>query len=83
MSICSIDTKAAITTTNTGMRTLSGTRFFIVDITKLLHISTNIVANPIDIPLVADVVVASVGHIPRRSTNVGFSLTMPLVIVLI
>lgn len=62
---------------------MSGTTFLMSDITKLLHISTNIVASPIDMPLMPDVVVASVGHIPRRSTKVGFSFIMPLVIVLI
>ena len=40
----------------------------------------NIVASPMLIPLTADVVVAKVGHIPRRRTNVGFSLIRPLVI---
>ena len=61
---------------------MSGVRFFISDITKLEHISTNIVANPIDNPLIADVVVASVGHIPNKRTNVGFSLTTPLINIL-
>ena len=75
-------TKEAMTTTKTGMRTLSGVRFFISDITMLEQMSTNIVARPIDKPLMADVVVASVGHMPRRSTNVGFSFTMPLVSIL-
>jgi hypothetical protein len=45
--------------------------------------STAIVANPIDIPFRAEVVVASVGHIPSIRTNVGFSLTMPFFIILI
>jgi hypothetical protein len=47
----------------------------------LEHISTNMVATPIPIPFMADVVVASVGHIPRRRTNVGFSLNIPFIIV--
>ena len=72
-------TKEAMTTTKTGMRTLSGVRFFISDITMLEQMSTNIVARPIDKPLMADVVVASVGHMPKRRTNVGFSFMMPLV----
>lgn len=76
--ICRIVTKDAITTTKTGMRTISGVRFFIRDITRFEHINTNIVANPIDRPFIADVVVASVGHIPRRRTNVGFSFITPL-----
>ena len=79
MSICRIVTNDAITTTKTGMRTISGVRFFIRDMTILEHISTNIVARPIDSPFIADVVVANVGHMPRSSTNVGFSLTMPLI----
>ena len=65
------------------MRTMSGVRFLISEITKLEHISTNVVASPIDRPFMADVVVASVGHIPRRSTNVGFSFTMPLINIFI
>ena len=80
--ICNIVTKDAIITTNTGMRTLSGVRFLTSDMTTLEHINTNIVANPIDIPLTADVVVASVGHIPSRRTNVGFSCTMPFITIL-
>ena len=71
-------TKDAMTTMNTGMRTLSGVRFLINDITMFEQISTNIVAKPIDKPLMADVVVASVGHIPRSNTKQGFSLMMPL-----
>ena len=75
-------TKAAMTTTNTGMRTLSGVRFLMQDMTKLVQTSTAIVATPIDSPLRAEVVVARVGHMPRRSTNVGFSLTIPLLSIL-
>ena len=40
---------------------------------------TNIVAIPIDKPFMADEVVPSVGHIPRRRTKVGFSLMMPFI----
>jgi hypothetical protein len=76
-------TKAAITTMNTGMRTLSGVTDFKHEITKLVQISTAIVASPIDMPFMAEVVVASVGHIPSISTNVGFSFTMPFLIILI
>jgi hypothetical protein len=43
----------------------------------LEHRSTNVVAKPIDIPLIAEVVVASVGHIPNTKAKVGFSLNMP------
>ena len=41
------------------------------EIAVLEQMSTNIVASPIASPLSAEVVVASVGHIPRRSTKVG------------
>jgi hypothetical protein len=51
------------------------------EITKLVQTSTDIVAKPIDIPFLAEVVVASVGHIPSIKTNVGFSLTMPFLII--
>ncbi len=47
----------------------------------LLRISTNIVASPISIPFRADVVVASVGHMPSTNTNVGFSLISPFVMI--
>jgi hypothetical protein len=70
-------TNVAITTMNAGIRTLSGMRFLRRDITTFEHTSTNIVAKPIDIPLMAEVVVASVGHIPSTKANVGFSLKMP------
>jgi hypothetical protein len=43
-------------------------------------ISTTIVATPIPIPLIADDVTPSVGHIPKIRTNVGFYLRIPLVI---
>jgi hypothetical protein len=62
------------------MRTLSGIYAAIAEITIFERIRTNIVASPMLIPLMADVVVAKVGHIPRRRTNVGFSLMRPLVI---
>ena len=74
-------TKAAITTMNTGMRTLSGVTDFRQEITKLVQMSTAIVARPIDIPFMAEVVVAKVGHIPSIKTNVGFSLTIPFLII--
>ena len=45
----------------------------------LEQISTNVVANPIDIPFKAEEVVPNVGHIPKRSTNVGFSLMIPFI----
>ena len=75
-------TKAAMTTMKTGMRTLSGVTLFRQEITKLVQMSTAIVARPIAIPLEALVVVASVGHMPSIRTNVGFSLTIPFFIIL-
>jgi hypothetical protein len=72
-----------MTTMNTGMRTLSGVMLFKHDITKLVQMSTAIVAKPIDIPFMAEVVVANVGHIPSIRTNVGFSLTMPFLMICI
>jgi hypothetical protein len=83
MTSCRIVTKAAITTMNTGIRTLSGVIDFRQEMTKLVQISTAIVANPIDMPFMAEVVVANVGHIPSIKTNVGFSLTMPFLIICI
>jgi hypothetical protein len=47
--------------------------------TMFEHRSTNVVARPIDMPLRAELVVASVGHIPSTNTMVGFSLSKPLV----
>ena len=70
-----------MTTMNAGMRTLSGMRFFKREITTLEHRSTKVVASPIDIPLIALLVVARVGHIPSTSTMVGFSRRRPLVSV--
>ena len=72
-----------MTTMKTGMRTMSGVRFLISEMTTLEQMSTNIVASPIDRPLMALVVVASVGHMPSIRTNVGFSLMMPFLIMLI
>ena len=79
MHICKAVTKDAITTMNAGIRTMSGIKFLIKEITTLEHTSTNVVANPIDIPFNAEEVVPKVGHIPRRSTNVGFSLMIPFI----
>jgi hypothetical protein len=67
---------------NTGMRTLSGVMDFRQEMTKLVQMSTAIVASPIDIPFMAEVVVASVGHIPSIRTNVGLSLMMPFFMIL-
>jgi tetrahydromethanopterin S-methyltransferase subunit E len=70
-------TKDAIITMNEGMRTLAGIKFLTSEITKLAIISTKVVANPIPSPLIALVVVASAGHIPKSRTKTGFSLTNP------
>ena len=77
MIICNMVTNEAITTTKTGILTISGVIFLISEITRFEQMSTNIVASPIDRPLIAEVVVAKVGHIPKRRTNVGFSFTIP------
>ena len=82
IAIWIIVTNVAIITINAGMRILSGMRFLSKEITTFEHIRTNVVARPILIPLRADVVVPSVGHIPSINTNVGFSLMSPLVMVL-
>jgi|GEM_PF-2227003 len=42
---------------------------------------TNVAAAPIPIPLIASVVTASVGHVPRTSLRTGFSLRRPLVTI--
>ena len=39
---------------------------------------TTVVESPIPAPLIADVVTARVGHIPKIRTKVGFSLIIPL-----
>ena len=41
------------------------------------QIKTAIVAAPIPIPFIAEVVVASVGHIPKTNTKVGLFFTIP------
>jgi len=45
-------------------------------------ISTNEVAKPILKPLIAEDVVASVGHIPNINTKIGFSVIKPLSMIL-
>ena len=78
MSICTMVTNDAITTMKAGMRTLSGMKFLMSEMTMFDKISTAIVATPMPNPLAALVVVPSVGHMPSTSTKVGFSLTIPL-----
>ena len=72
-------TNVAITTIYTGIWTLSGTAGAMAEMAILERMSTNSVAKPMLSPLIADEVVANVGHIPRISTNVGLSLTSPFV----
>ena len=48
------------------------------EMTMFERTSTNVVARPMLMPLMAAVVVASTGHMPRIRTNVGFSLIRPL-----
>jgi hypothetical protein len=79
ITIWRIVTNEAITTMNEGIRTISGTMFLIQEITMFEHTNTAMVAKPIPIPLMAEEVVPNVGHIPKRSTNVGFSLIIPFI----
>jgi len=62
-----------------GIRILSGMILVTSEITRLDITSTNAVASPIPMPLMAEVVTPKVGHIPNKSAKVGFSLNMPLV----
>ena len=72
-------TKAAMMTIKEGIRILSGMILVTSEITRLDITSTNAVASPIPMPLIAEVVTPKVGHIPNKSAKVGFSLNMPLV----
>ena len=47
------------------------------EIARLEHINTAVTDKPIPKPLIADVVVAKVGHIPSTCTKVGFSSIIP------
>ena len=75
-------TNEAISRMNAGMRTLSGMMPFSAETVKLEHMSTIIVARPIDMPVIADEVVPKVGQRPRISTNVGLRLNRPSIITL-
>ena len=72
----------AIITIKEGILTFAGINPDTADTTILDIVSTNNVARPMPNPFIAEVVVPSVGHIPRTRTNVGFSLIIPLVIKL-
>lgn len=77
IAICSKVTNEAITTINAGIRTICGTMFFIAEIAAFEHVSTAIVAKPIERPVNADDVVPRVGHMPKTRTKVGFCLIRP------
>ena len=70
-------TKDATTTINAGIRTESGMILRSMEIRRLDITSTAVVDRPIPIPLTADVVTASVGHIPSIRTKIGFSVIRP------
>ena len=73
-----IVTNEATITINAGILTLSGMIFLSADIIKFDITRTAVVERPIPSPLNAEVVTASVGHIPSIKTRVGFSFTSPL-----
>ena len=64
-----------------GMRMRSGISRLSSEMTRLEHISTNVVARPMPRPLTAAVVMASVGHMPSTRRKVGFSVTRPFVTI--
>ena len=61
-----------------GMRTLLGISPRSREMRRLLNARTTSVVSPIPRPFMAEVVTASVGHMPSISTKVGFSFTIPL-----
>ena len=71
-------TRLATITMKAGIRTRSGMIFLRREMIRLENISTAVVERPIPSPLMADVVVARVGHIPNIRMKVGFSLIIPL-----
>ena len=73
-----IVTNEAIITMKDGILMSSGITFLKSEINRFARASTTVVDNPIPIPFIAEVVTASVGHIPRTITSVGFSFTIPL-----
>ena len=77
-SNCTAVTNEAIITINAGILTRLGITFRNREMIRLLIVSTTAVVSPIPRPFIAEVVTASVGHIPSISTKVGFSLIMPL-----
>ena len=77
-SNCTAVTKDAMITINAGILTRLGITFLSSEMIRLLMVSTTAVVRPMPSPFMADVVTARVGHIPSISTNVGFSLMIPL-----
>ena len=77
-SSSTIVTKEATITINAGIRTRFGMMCRSSDMIALLSTSTAVVVSPMPSPFMADVVTASVGHIPSVRTKVGFSFTSPL-----
>ena len=75
---CTMVTRLATITMKAGIRTRSGMIFLKREMIRLENISTAVVERPIPSPLMADVVVARVGHIPNIRMKVGFSLIIPL-----
>ena len=76
---CTIVTNDAITTIYAGILTLEGITLRRSEITMLEQSKTIVTEMPIPMALTIDVLVASVGHVPRTSLNTGFSAIRPLV----
>ena len=72
-----IVTKDAMMMMYAGMRTLSGMMLRSRLMNRFEKISTAVTARPMPMPFMPDVVMASVGHMPSISTNVGFSQIRP------
>ena len=79
ITICTTVTKVAMITTKAGILTRSGISFLSNEIIMLEHKSTKVTAAPIARPLIACVVTASVGQVPKTNLKVGLLFTMPLV----
>jgi len=63
---------------NVAIRTSLGINFLRREIIMLDITSVNITANPIVTPLIADVVTAKVGQVPKTIRRMGFSFQSPL-----
>ena len=75
-------TSVAMTIIYEGILILLGIKFLIIAIITFDRTKINRVANPIDIPFLAELVTPKVGQRPKNNTKVGFSLKIPLVISL-